>query len=334
MVLLKDIARKAGVSISTVSFVLNGKDKEMRISTGMAKKIKEVALQEGYQPNQVAVSLRTGKSKIIGLLVDTISGSFFASLALIIEREAETFGYKVIYCSTGNEIKKGKELIRILHQSQVDGYIIIPTEGMENGIKELLSEKKPVVLMDSYFTGTPAPYVLVNNFSGTASGISHLIKKGYKKIGFVCNDLQLVQMHDRKRAYIDTLAANNIRLKKQWIVETKYKSPKEEVIKHITSFIQSVKPDAIMFAANYLGVYGLESIRNLNLTIPDNIAVVCFDDHELFNLYPPGITSIRQPVEDIAKTAVHILMDEINGHKKVKQQQVQLEARMIERNST
>lgn len=333
MVLLKDIARKAGVSTSTVSFVLNGKDKQMRISPQMAEKIRLVAQQEGYHPNQVAVSLRTGKSKIIGLMVDAISGSFFASLALIIEREAENFGYKVIYCSTGNETKKGKELIRMLHQSQVDGYIIIPTQGMEEEINQLLAEKRPVVLMDSYFAGTPAPYVLVNNYSGTVKGINHLIKKGYKKIGFVCNNLPLVQMQERKQAYTDTLAANNIKLNKQWIVETKYGSAKEEVVNDITDFIQKVQPDAIMFAANYLGVYGLESIKSLALKIPEDIAVVCFDDHEVFNLYPPGITSIRQPVEEIAQTAIRILMGEMKVGKKVKQQRVQLEARIIERYS-
>jgi len=267
-------------------------------------------------------------------LVDTISGSFFASLAMVIEQEAEAFGYKVIYCSSGNEIKKGKQLIRMLHQSQVDGYIIIPTEDMEQDINDLIAEKKPVVLMDSYFVDTVAPYVLVDNFSGVEKGITHLIKKGYQKIGFVCNDVHLIQMQHRKEAYTHTLKANHIKAYKKWILETKYKSSKEEVVKDITSFIRSVKPDAIMFAANYLGVYGLESIKNLDLQIPDDIAVVCFDDHELFNLYPPGITSIRQPVEEIAKTAIHILMGEIKGNKKVKKQQVQLEAKMIERSST
>ena len=95
-----------------------------------------------------------------------------------------------------------------------------------------------------------------------------------------------------------------------------------------------MQPEAVLFAANYLGVYGLNSIRQLGLSIPNDIAVVCFDDHELFSLYPPGITAIRQPIEEIAKTAVAILMSEMGlsdnpCHKK----QVELPAKLIERNS-
>src|SRR5215203_1671485 len=97
MVSLKEIAKKVGVASSTVSFVLNGKDKEMRISGDLARRIKAVAKKEGYRPNQVAISLRTGKSKIIGLVVDMISGSFFASLARIIEKERTSF---ICYTST------------------------------------------------------------------------------------------------------------------------------------------------------------------------------------------------------------------------------------------
>ncbi len=334
MVSLKDIAKQAGASPSTVSFVLNGKEKEMRISSPMAEKIKEVARKEGYQPNRVAVSLRTGKSKIIGLMVDTIAGSFFASLARIIESEADAFGYKIIYCSTGNDVVKGKELIRTLHQSHVDGYLIIPTAGMESDINKLMEAKKPVVLMDSYFAGTTVPYVLVNNFDGVSKGITHLINKGYKKICFVCNDIPLIQMKERIRGYTQTLQENNIEVNKQLILETKYGGKREEVVNEIASFLAATKPQAVMFAANYLGVYGLESIKQLQLKIPEDIAVVCFDDHEIFNLHHPGITSVKQPAEEIAKVAIDILMGEMKVKKKSKQQQLQLEATIIERSST
>lgn len=333
MVSLKDIAKKAGASPSTVSFVLNGKDKEMRISAELAEKIRKVAQTEGYQPNQIAVSLRTGKSKIIGLMVDAISGNFFASLARIIESEVESQGYKVIYCSTGNDTQKGRDLIKMFHQYHVDGYLIIPSAGMDKDIETLMLQKKPLVLMDSYFPGTVAPYVLVDNFNGISKGVKYLLKKGYKKIGFVCNDVELVQMKERKKAFTETMKQNNNPVKKNWVLQTGYNSPKEEVTKQITAFIQQVKPEAILFGANYLGVCGLESISNLGLKIPDDIAVLCFDDHEVFKIYPPGITSIKQPVEEIAKTAIDILMGEMKIKKKVKKNQVQIEATLIERAS-
>ena len=308
---LKDIAKLVGVSPSTVSFVLNGKATEMRISSRLADKIMKVAKNEDYKPNNVAVSLRTGKSKIIGLVVDTISGNFFASLAKIIESEAEHFGYKVIYCSTGNEITKARELLGMLYQYHVDGYLIIPTKGLEKEIENLSLNKKPLVLMDSYFSGTKLPYVLVNNYQGVSLAVKHLIEKGYRKIGFVGNDISLIQMQERKRGYLETLRANKITVNKRLLLETGYASPKEEIIKSIIAFIKNNNPEAIVFAANYLGVYGLECIRSLNLAIPKDIAIVCFDDHEIFRLFSPSITSIQQPVESIGKIAVQLLMQQL-----------------------
>ncbi|MBC7830301.1 MAG: LacI family DNA-binding transcriptional regulator [Chitinophagaceae bacterium] len=332
---LKDIARMVGASPSTVSFVLNGKATEMRISDKLADKILKVAKRENYQPNNVAVSLRTGKSKIIGLVVDTISGNFFASLARIIESEAEHFGYKVIYCSTGNEIKKARELLGMLYQYHVDGYLIIPTEGLEKEIENLSVNRKPLVLMDSYFSGTNLPYVLVNNYQGVSQAITHLIEKGYRKIGFVCNDIPMIQMQERKRGYLETLQSNNIPFNKRLLLETGYKDPEQDIVQNINTFILKNKPEAIMFAANYLGVYGLESIKSLNLSIPGDIAMVCFDDHEIFRLFSPSITSIQQPVEAIAKLAIQLLMQQL-GKIEIKDtvSQVEVSPVFLLRNST
>ena len=305
---LKDIARIAGVSPSTVSFVLNGKAKQMRISETLATKIIEVAKKEGYHPNPVAVSLRTGKSQILGLIVETISGNFFASLSRIIEEEAARFGYKVVYTSTENNRQKGKELIGMLSQRQVDGYIITPTPGMEQDIKELIADNKPVVLMDSYFPGLDVPHVLVNNYEGVMKGMAHLIEKGYRRIGFVTVDLNLVQMEERLKAYQDSmhkagLATDNL------VLSLKYEEDKELGIHQVTSFIQNTTDlEAVFFATNYLGLLGLESIHRLGLKLPDDLAMICFDDHDVFRLYPPGITCIRQPAEEIAKTALELLM--------------------------
>ncbi|MGN6615970.1 MAG: LacI family DNA-binding transcriptional regulator [Ilyomonas sp.] len=309
---LKDIAKTAGVSPSTVSLILNGKAKEMRISEALSKKIILLAGKSGYTPNHLAVSLRKGETKIIGLVVESISGNFFSSVAKIIEERANACGYKIIYCSTGNNEKKGHELLQMLSEQQVDGYIITPAPGMQKDIKELLQMRKPVVLLDSYFPGIDTPYVLTNNFSSVAKGIEYLLDKGYKKIGFVTVDLDLIQMKERKKAYLQMLTSHKIKADKKLILDLQYDESKENAIQKITSFIRNNKElDAIFFATNYLGVIGLESIKSLNLKIPDDIAVLCFDDHDVFRLYPPGITIIQQPVEAIAETAIGLLMSQL-----------------------
>ena len=333
---IKDIASIVGAAPATVSFVLNGKAKEMRISEKLAESIKSTAEKLGYHPNQIAVSLRTGKSKILGLIVENISDNFFATLARIIEDEAELFGYRVVYCSTENEPSKGHDLIRMLSQRQVDGYLITPNSGMDDDIKELLKHKKPVVLMDRYLPGVAAPYVLVDNFGGVMKGMKHLLKKGVRNVGFVTVDLPLIQMEERERGYLQCLKSNGVNQHRKLVLRLKYNYDREEAIKLIIDFLKKhPKMEAIFFATNYLGITGLESIKRAGLKIPQDIRVICFDDHDIFRLYPPGITSIRQPIEQIAKTSVHILMQQLGKFKsKSKKTQLALAADLIERGST
>ncbi|MFT3827376.1 MAG: substrate-binding domain-containing protein [Chitinophagaceae bacterium] len=333
---LKDIANMVGVSPSTVSFVLNGKAKKMRISEAKASKILEIAHREGYQPNQAAVSLRTGKSNLLGLVVETISGNFFASLAKVIEDEAAEFGYRVVYCSTENNADKGQELIKMLSQRQVDGYIITPALGMEKDIRDLVAMRRPVVLMDSYIPDVNVPYVLVDNYGAVEIGMEHLIAKGYRRIGFITVDLDLIQLEKRNAAYYECLKKHAIPADDSLILKLSYRHNAQEAISYISSFIRNTKDlDVLFFATNYLGLLGLESIQQLNVNLPSDLAMISFDDHEVFRLFPRGITSIRQPVEEIARTAVHLLMEQMGKVNMVNRKtQVELPASLLERGTT
>ncbi|ATL46081.1 LacI family transcriptional regulator [Chitinophaga caeni] len=333
---LKDVAKLAGVAPSTVSFVLNGKAKQMRISDELADKIRAIVRKSGYQPHQVAVNLRTGQSKILGLIVESISGSFFASLAGTIESEAEKYGYRIVYCSTENDAKKGAELINMLSRQQVDGYLITPVAGMEQDIQQLMEYNKPIVLMDSYFPGLPAPHVLIDSYGSVAKGMEHLIKKGHKHIGLVTVDMDMVQIKERTKAYVDTLKEHGIPQRKKYQLKLPYNLDKEAAITAITQYLEvNPKLDAIFFTTNYLGIRGLETFVKLGLNLPKDLAMVCFDDHDLFRLYPPGITVIEQPVEEIAKTAIRMLMQQLNQVKGgAKKWQVALPGKFIVRGSS
>jgi LacI family transcriptional regulator len=332
---LKDIATLSGASPSAVSFVLNGKEKEMRISEKLAKKIKAIAAREGYKPNQVAVSLRTGQSKILGLIVENIGGTFFGELSRVIEHEADKYGYRIVHCSTENSLVKGQEMIRMLSQSQVDGYLITPVEGLEKDIEELLASKKPVVLIDGYFPGVSAPYVLVNNITGITQGMNHLIKKGYKKIAFVTVEMNLVQIRQREEAYTAALKKHKIASGKSLIFRLPYNYDKVAGVEELCKFVRKhPELDAIFFATNYLGITGIQCLRQLNLSIPEDIAVICFDDHDIFSLYPPGISSIKQPVEEIGKTAINLLLKQLSKDGVNTKAGIEIQGTFIERGST
>lgn len=333
---LKEVARLAGVAPSTVSFILNGKAQEMRIREEVANKVKEVARKAGYTPHQVAVSLRTGQSRILGLVVESISGSFFAALARVIEEEASRYGYRVVYTSTENDAAKGRAMIHMLSHWHVDGYLITPAPGMEKDIQELLDKKRPVVLMDGFFPGIKAPFVLVDNYAGVKTGVQQFIKKGYQRIGFVTADVDLVQLDERLNGYRETLEANNIPVQKKRILKIPYNHPRPAAIKMIADFLQNTSPrlDAVYFSTNYLGLLGLEALRQLNWQVPKDIAMMSFDDHDIFRLLEPGITVMEQPVEEIAKTAIQLLMKQLGkADVRIRKTQVRLPGKFIQRGS-
>lgn len=327
-----DIANKLNISATTVSFILNGKAKEKRISDKMVEKVEKYIEEVGYKPNSLARSLRTGKSNIIGLMVESISNPFFASIARQIEKKAYQNGYKIIYSSTDNDTGRTKELIQMFRERHVDGYIISPPEGIEEDITSLLNSGIPVVFFDRYLPGIEVDTVIVDNFESTYNAVSCLIKSGHKNIGFITLDSLQTQMQDRLAGYEKALEENGL---SPHVKEISYNLSPENIIRHITSFLErKVKLDAIIFATNYLGVSGLKAIRNLGLSINDQLAVISFDDHDLFELHNPSITAITQPVDEIADVIINVLLSKLKpGAKARKEQRMVLPTHLVMRDS-
>ncbi len=311
---IHDLSRELQVSASTVSFILNGKSEERRISKDLEKRVLDYIKETGFQPNMVAQSLRTGKSKIIGMLVEDISDTFFSCIARVIEINAYKKGYKIFFSSTENDTDKARALIRIYRDRQVDGYIIAPTPGIETDIQKLLDDGIPVVLFDRFFPDLPTHNIIVNNFGGAFDAIEHFYKNGYRNIGFVTLESTQSQMSDRLRGYKSAIETYKL---PAFLLQTSY-SLDEDVSKvHIKEFLSNHHQlDAILFATNYLTVAGLKALRELNLQVPANIGVASFDDNTLFALLSPSITAIAQPVHAISEQIMDKLMAMIEGGKK------------------
>jgi LacI family transcriptional regulator len=310
---ISDIARKAGVSVSTVSFVMNDKAVKMRISREVIEKVENVAREMGYRPNQLARGLRTGKTKTIGLIVENISNAFFATLAKSIEDEAKRYDYKVVYCSTDNDEEKARDLINMLSQRQVDGYIITPTLNLAEDIRRLQAEK-PVVLIDRYFPQhDEIPAVLVDNYEGVARGMEYLFSKGYGKIALVTIETEMAHMKDRLRAYCDVLNRHGVASEDRIVRIVPYNSDHEAALAAVTDLLAGAGEafDAVFFLTNYLGVLGIEAIKKLQIKVPQQLAVLCFDDNDIFRLYTPTISVIRQPIEAIGQKAMGVLIERL-----------------------
>ncbi|PIQ19925.1 MAG: LacI family transcriptional regulator [Cytophagales bacterium CG18_big_fil_WC_8_21_14_2_50_42_9] len=316
---ITDIARQLEISITTVSFILNGKAEEKRISKDVTEKVLNLVAELNYKPNQLAQSLRTGKTHIIGLIVEDIAGSFFANVARLIEENAYKNGYRIIYCSTENKTNKAKELINMFRDRHVDGYIINPSEGIEDDIASLLQEGLPVVLFDRYLPKLPTNYVVIDNYSGTFNAANHLLQQGFSNIAFLTIDSEQTQMEERYNGYERAMKMHN---KQKFVKQIGYYDERESVVQQITDFIkENPAVDAIIFATNYLSIYGLEALKQLKLNIPNDIGVVSFDDHEFFKLYSPTITAIAQPVEEISRQVIKILISNLtfSGDKWIEQ---------------
>ncbi|WP_035651293.1 MULTISPECIES: LacI family DNA-binding transcriptional regulator [unclassified Flavobacterium] len=308
---IKDIATEAEVSISTVSFVINGKGEKMGISAAVIKKVQDVAESLNYRPSMIATSLRTGKTRSIGLIVEDISNQFFADLARVIEDEAKNIDYRVFYCSTGDDDERSEELIHSLLQANVDGFIITPTKNLEEKIDLLLKLKKPVVLIDRYFPGQRVSHVVVDNYEASNSATKFLINKGCKNIAVVNSTSEMVQMKLREDGYRDALKENG-NYNEALVLHIDYHSNEEGRITAIVNFFEKNPDiDAVLFLANYMGLAGLQAFRKIGVSIPEDISVICFDDHDSFKLHTPTITVVAQPIEDIAIKSIQLLMSQM-----------------------
>lgn len=331
---IKDIAKNAGVSITTVSIVLNGNGPDRKISPEMIKKINRVSEELNYRPNQFAKSLRTGKTFTFGLIVDDISNFFFGHLAKTVEEEAKKFGYTVMFCSSENDEGKLRNVLGSLMDKQMDGYIIAPTAGMLVEIHQLVEENIPFVLIDRFFPNFAASYVTLDNYKGSYDSILHLVKRGYKKIALITNQTEQIQIQERLEGYKEGLKKSKIPFEAGLVKKIPFGLPNEKIIKEIEKFIKSHPDiDAILFTSNNLGIPGLESLRNINKKVAEDIAVVCFDDHDLFRLASPAITVVSQPIRSIGKNAISILLEQIEN-KQTKETQVVLVPNFIIRDST
>lgn len=328
---IKDIAAKLNVSITTVSFVLNGKAREMRISEEVTKKILDYAKEINYTPNSLAQSLRTGKTNILVFMVEDISNPFFAKLARIIEEIAYHKGYKVIFCSNENDDRRTRELIQVFKDRKVDGYILIPSAGIEKQVKALAEDEIPLILFDRYFKGVKTNYVIIDNEHATHQATQHLIGNGYQNIGYVTIPTQQVQMQDRLSGYQKAIEEAGL---KPYILELPY--VEEEVGEGLMKKFFESHPelDAVFFATNYLAKRGLLVIKE---NFPDKVhqwGLLTFDDNEFFKIHTPSITAIAQPLEEIGKTLIQMMLQLLKKGSKKTIKQVVLPSKLIVRESS
>jgi LacI family transcriptional regulator len=329
----KDIAEELGVSRSVVSFVLNGKNKEMRISDKLTERVLKHVGARNYQMNHLAQSLKTGRTMTIGLIVADIANPFFAKIASKVEIEATKKGYSVIYCSSNENKKTFKAQLDNLRNRQVDGVILTPPINSEKILTLLSAQNFPFVIIDRLLEDLSISSVNINNNKAAYDATMRLINNGRKNVALINVNNELITMRQRTKGYIDAITNSGMKVNPKLMQQLKFSNVVEDVNKAVKAVIFN-NADAIIFTTNKLGILGLQAINAMKKRIPEDISVISFDDTDAYAVAKTSITSIKQPVEEMCEEAVRILMKSItNNEIKTQPEQVILDVDFIVRES-
>jgi len=312
---LADIAKALGVSKTLVSLVLNGRGDEHGISADTPKRVLIKAKELNYRPNPIARGLRTGKSHTIGLIVTDISNIFMAKIARAIEDKVRKFGYHLIFCSSDEDTERENALIQMMQERQADGLIIMSAAKEPERIQELLKEDYPFVLIDRFLEDTKTNYVGVDNFESSKQAVLHLLDQGYENVAFLgITPKHLSPIVDRERGYLEALKIRNIKLNKKLACDIPFDNIKSAVYKELNELcFPEKKIDAIFAANNSIAIACLQFFKEKGLQLPTDVALISYDDIDLFSFTNPPVSAVAQPIQDIGEKAVDLLMQYINA---------------------
>jgi len=330
---IKDIAKMAKVSSTAVSLALNDRP---RIGQETRKRILRIAKELNYQPNFVARSLVMKRSHTIGLIITTIMNPFYPELAKGIEDKAMELGYNIILSSTNYDLKLEKYCINMLRSKGVDGIIFSSVEANDPNIKPLIEDHFPFILVNrrirNRLLNKKVDYIVLDNFSGGYMATEHLYKLGHRQIGIIAGSLNTSTAVERTEGAKKLLKDYGLKLDTHLMAECNFS---KELAYHATKKFLSMKshPTAIFAENDYMALGAWEAILDSGLKIPENMALVGFDDIALTALKGIEITTVSQKKYEMGSLAVKILIDKLKNETPTMVNQIILEPELIIRNS-
>ncbi|WP_418992620.1 LacI family DNA-binding transcriptional regulator [Alistipes sp.] len=310
-VTIKDIATEAGVSVSLVSFVMTnragGKD-VYRVNKETAQRILEVAERLRYQPNNAARTLRSGKTRTIGVIVSDISNKFFADIARCIEDLAYKHKYTVLFGSTDENPRKLENLMTVFFNRGIDGLIIVPCEGADQAIRRVAQQEIPIVLLDREVEGAELSSVVLNNCKAGIRITESLVDRGYTHIEMVSYSMSLSNIREREEGYRRCMALAGL---EERIRIHHLHHDRLEQIDPVVRDARARGVEAFVFATNTLALTGLTAIHRNGWHVPQDFALACFDSNETFDIYGTAVACVRQPIEQFGREALELLIRHI-----------------------
>jgi DNA-binding LacI/PurR family transcriptional regulator len=310
---IRDVAKRAGVAISTASAAIN---RSAPVSDAVIARVEEAVRDIGYVPHGAAQSLRSGQSRMIGLIVPNITNPHFSATARIIENVCLSAGYMSMVYSSRQDPERESQILKMMRQQRVAGLIIIPTASDAQQGDRLRAEiHVPTVLLDMYVEGLPYDVIKLDNVRATRLATEHLIGLGHRRIAVTTGIAGLATSEDRLAGYLEAHAAHGIPIDRGLLLRGDF--DQQLAFDSVIEVMQSAAPPtAILSITNMMTLGVLLALRKLNLRVPDDVSFVGVDDFDFAEIMNPPPTVIRVPVAPMAERAITILLEEIASKRK------------------
>ncbi|GAA4203418.1 LacI family DNA-binding transcriptional regulator [Actinocatenispora rupis] len=300
-----DVARHAGVSPATVSRVLNGHE---GVDAALTARVRESAATLGYRPNSLARNLRRSTTNLWAVIISDVNNPFFTAVVRGVEDAGQDLGYSVVLCNSDEQPDKEARYVTALLADQISGFIVSPTSRTAN-IRALVDAGRAVVAIDRRPRGLALDTVLVDNEHGAREATAHLIDQGYERIACITGPSRLSTASQRLRGFRAALRAAG-------------RTPEPELERHADfrerggyeamADLAAARPDAVFVANNLMTVGALEFLSDKGIRVPDEVAVVGFDDVPWATFIRPPLSTVTQPTYELGRTAATLLKSRID----------------------
>ena len=327
---IKDVAQAANVSIATVSRILNG---QSGVSDELVDQVQDAVRKLNYRPNAAARALKVQKSRSIGLIIPDIENPFFPALVRGVEDAAQVHGYALTLCNTDGKAEEEKRYIKFLLNKQVDGILFVGNSRcFVDDDPELLAGDVPIVLLDRRIEGVPFSTVMIDNSAGAYMAAEHLLQQGRRRIAMVGGRADSPTNLERVEGYRQALQAYGVSYQPALVTNNEFTFEGGYIGAEF--LLSSGEAFDAVFAANDMMAVGvIECLLKHGRRVPEDVAVIGFDDIRMASWYKPSLTTIHQPVYEMGRMAVEMLLSHMQKPA-LTAQNVMLQPELIVRQSS
>ncbi len=310
MATITDVARLAGVSVATISRVLNG---STHVSPDTEKKVREAISELHYEPNVLARNFRRSESRVILVICPNFTNPYYANVVTGIADAARHHGYSAMFCTTQGDQEREQDFLDMLKGKRADGAILLASASSPQWLSDL-AKQHPVVQCSEYFPDTGIPYVSVDNYRAARHAVRYLAGIGHKRIGLITSNDNYISMSRRLSGYQDELSRAGFLFEEALVQYTGEGYHFANAVRAVNTLLGLPDPPTAVFCvSDILALGAIRGAMDAGRSIPEDFAVIGFDDVEYATMFKPHITTVRMPCYNLGASSMEMLWSMMNG---------------------